>query len=139
MQQIQEQIAKIIDTGDGDRRKIIVRVGGDEREKSLVRLAASAISQRNMSLSARECLPLEKKHTHKTKAPQDQEFPRDAKGVSARIAKMATGPGGYRVLRDYAFGRLDSSLQNDLVIKAAHEVERPKAGTGTVQSFWTSK
>jgi hypothetical protein len=140
MQKIQEQIAKIIDTGDGDRRKIIVRVGGkDEREKSLVRLAASAISQRNMSLSARDCLPLEKKHTHKTKAPQDQEFPRDAKGVSARIGKIAAGAGGYRVLRDYAFGRLDSSLKNDLVIKAAHEVERSKAETGTVQSFWTSK
>jgi len=140
MQKIQEQIAKIIDTGDGDRRKIIVRVGGkDEREKSLVRLAASAISQRNMSLSARDVLPLDKKHTHKTKAPQDQDFPRDAKGVSARIGKTAAVAGGYRTLRSYAFERLDSSLKNDFVDKAAHEVERPKQEDGTVQSFWTSK
>jgi len=45
MQKIEEQIQRIIDTGEGDRRKVIVRIGAsDEREKSLVRLAATAIS-----------------------------------------------------------------------------------------------
>jgi len=102
-------------------------------------LAASAISQRNMSLSARDCLPREKKHTPKMKAPQDQEFPRDAKGVSR--ANWKNG-GRRRRLSHPARLRFRPPgfiAANDLVIKAAHEVERPKAETGTVQSFWTSK
>ena len=140
MQKIEEQIQRIIDTGEGDRRKVIVRIGAsDEREKSLVRLAATAISQRNMSLSARDVLPPEKKPPHRGPAPQDQKFPKDAKGVSARIGKTATDPGGYRALRDYAFGRLDPWLKNDFVFKAAREAKHPKKMADTVQSFWTSK
>src|SRR5690348_10199511 len=92
-----------------------------------------------MSLSARDCLPLEKKRTRRTIAPPDQEFPRDTKGVSARIPKTSASSGGYRALRNYAFGRLDSSIQTEFVAKSARETPRPRKEVGTVQSFWTSK
>jgi hypothetical protein len=56
--EIEKQIQKILSQGVGERRQVIVRMASPAPAKeSLINLASDALRQRNMALSARECLP----------------------------------------------------------------------------------
>ncbi len=140
MLKIQEQIDRIIDIGEGARRQVIVRFGArDKQERQLARLAASAISQRNMSISARDVLPARKKKSGKSSTRGDSGIPPDTLGVSVSLEKKMLGLTNMKELREFAWARMDPALSRELIVKAAGEVVRPKKEKGTVQSFWTSK
>ena len=136
MNPLQEQIEKIIDMGEGDRRDVIVRIKSrDEERESFVRLAAEAIHQRNLSLSARDVLPPARRPAKRPGA----SFPRDSKGFSSQLSHARLTTMSARNLRTRAFGRLDSHLKDPIVNRAAREGARSPAQRGKVQSFWTSK
>jgi hypothetical protein len=136
---LKAQIEKIADTGSGARRSVILRLKTDVKEAEMARLAARAISQRNLCLSARDVLPRQRRKSARSRAPQDQEFPRDTQGLSTHVARATAGARDVQAIRKAAFGQLESMLSEDLVRKAAIEAPRPEEDRGTVQQFWTSK
>ena len=134
---LKRQIEKIADLGGGARRTVIVRLKADEREAAMARTAATAISRRNLCLSARDVLPRERARTGRTRAPQDQAFPRDTQGLSTLVSRGARGARTAKEVRRHAFDELGSLLSNNLVVSSAES--RPKEDRGFVQQFWTSK
>src|ERR1700722_18805055 len=105
---LQRQIERIADSGGGNRRSVIIRLKTDVQEAEMARLAARAIGQRNLCLSARDVLPSERTKTTKTRAPQDQEFPRDNQGLSTYVAKTAASSRSVSMVRKRANSQLDS-------------------------------
>ena len=134
---LKRQIEKIADTGGGRRRSVIIRLKTDERETATARIAAAAIGRRNLCLSARDVLPRERAKPGRSRAPQDQEFPRDNQGLSTFVARTARPARTMSDARKHAFTQLESVLSTDLVVSAA--AAQPSEDRGTVQTFWTSK
>jgi hypothetical protein len=57
---LQDQVEKIIDEGDGERRTVIVQMASDEQvDRQLLTLAATVHRRRNLSLTSRDVLPAE--------------------------------------------------------------------------------
>src|SRR5215210_979860 len=55
---LERQVEKILSQSSGDRRQVIIRMASPvDDKKTLITLASDALKQRNMALSARECLP----------------------------------------------------------------------------------
>lgn len=70
----------------------------------------TAISRRNLCISARDVLPKERAKSPRSKVPQDQEFPRDARGFRAILR---AGPREHTILvkfRNRLLSRLTPSF-----------------------------
>jgi len=121
----------------GGRRNVIIRLRTDVDETDMARLAARGIARRNLCLSARDVLPRERARPPKTRAPQDQDFPLDNKGLSSYVRVGGAPSRSVNAVRKRAFAQIESVLSKDLVVNAADSL--PEEDRGNVQTFWTSK
>jgi hypothetical protein len=140
----------VLDQGSGTRRQVIVRTGapGEEtdRREALLAIASDALKQRNMALSARECLPPALSNRRRsTVKGLDSRLERYASDPTKSLAssverRHVTAPARSR-LKEQSEGGLGDFRAHDIIKKAFRETPDRKRRTSVhVQpSFWTSK
>lgn len=147
--EFERQVERILRMGSGDRRQVIVRMGSPTDDKeALINIASDAIRQRNMALSARECLP--PAVTGKRQLPamgrqspsQRQTIYDEEKSFTGKVDKSAVKSVPKSELKARGKGFLGDLLQTDFVKKALHDEKkksRRRAAQTPSPGFWTSK
>lgn len=147
---LDRQIERVLDQGTGDRRQVIVRTAvADEdtaRRHDLLTLASDALKQRNMALSARECLP-PARGERSSRAKTSGRVSRLDRYASDPAKSLASHVAPYRPtsvrdsLRARSQGHLGDLRAADIVRKSFRETaDRGRRSPVRVQpSFWTSK
>ncbi len=128
---LKRQIEHILDSGGGEVRSVILRMKSDNDESGLGGVAADAIGRRNLYLSARDVLPLQRN----VQRSRSRVTP---VAVSSQVAAAAKSLSPTR-LRSQAFDQLRPMLSEDIVVKAANQPKQSKADIGNVQVFWAAK
>jgi len=134
---IKTQVEKILDEGSGDHRSVIVRLGDrEENQEPLLRLATDAIRRRNMSFSARDVLPEERREASRSRRRRSSERTRREWQAAAKTmaAKFPTTPKQARA------GYLKPLLAVEVVQKAIVQMSASRNGRrpSAVPNFWTS-
>lgn len=143
---IEQQIEKILDETPGDRHSVIVRMASpDDPTDSLLRLAASAIQDRNMTLTARDVLPKSRGDANPNPAKQSgQVSVRTFVSVESLATKVAASPDVHslamEILKTAGLELLKPLLSSYIVQNASKDAARLYniRVTRIVQPFWTS-
>jgi subtilisin family serine protease len=131
---LREQVRRIAQEHGGETRSVIIRVGGESREEDqLLQTAADVLRRRNLSLTARDCLPPDRK----PKETVTQATPPPALEVRAEALQgslLADAPDDVEVsepreLRAEATDRLKPLLEHEHVQAATADREVDTAAT----------
>ena len=146
--ELERQIETILRLDNRNRHQVIVRMESPtEAKKSLIDVASDALRQRNMALSARECLP---PAVNKQLPPMGRQSPVQRqmlydkeKSLSGRVTPRNIKPTSTAELKAGGIQFLDRLIASDIVKKASAEEKKKskKQHQRSVQdrTFWTSK
>ncbi len=132
MNNLNEQVERIIDEGSGRRRSVIVRMASPEEElKALSSTTSNAIQKRNLAISARDVLPLP---LDRIKLPESGErtayekrvLRAEEHSVTAQIAVMEGKRVSSYSLKRSGLKVLKPLINSDLVQKIKAEVKTDK-------------
>lgn len=147
--EFERQVERILRMGSGDRRQVIVRMGSPTDDKeALINIASDAIRQRNMALSARECLPPAVTGNRQLPAmgrqspSQRQTIYDEEKSFTGKVDKSTVKSIPKSELKARGEGFLGNLLQTDFVQRALHDEKkksRRRAAQPQAPGFWTSK
>lgn len=145
-QAIERQVEKILSQGSGERRQVIIRMASpvDDKE-TLINLASDALKQRNMALSARECLPPPKGPQPDTVRKQYQTPSRQLtdpnKSFTGHVDRTQLRSISTQELKTRGHNFLTELVDSDIVQRAAREERKAQKRTVSLhqRSFWTSK
>ena len=133
MDQVQEQVEKIIDEGEGARRSVIVEMATprEEEDERLLQVAAEVNRRRNLSLTARDLLPAPQQELQELQEATDGGQVRTASARSilhGSKASLAVQVGS--ALLPVIAGRLISGGQQSLtVLMASDSVQKALSET----------
>jgi len=144
--ELERQVEKILSLGTGNVRQVIIRMESlTDQKESLIDLASNTIRQRNMALSARECLPPARTQGRLPpigrQSPDQRQFLFDAqKSFTSRVSPRQLASPPLAELKSRGEDYLDTLFQHDLVKKALRdEGKRQKRTSKKPRGFWTSK
>lgn len=146
-QHIRKQVERILDEGSGERRQVIVRLRAPaDVKRSLITLAADAIQQRNMALTARDVLPPAMDPSAlppfgRRSSSQRQTVVDRARSMTARASARSIDVETMGGLKSDGLEKIAPFVQSSIVRQWAQESataskRRPR---DTFQTFWTSK
>ncbi|MCK4782777.1 MAG: hypothetical protein KAV87_03425, partial [Desulfobacteraceae bacterium] len=130
---LKEQVDKILDEGTGKRRGVIVRMTPPEKIDVLMRTASNAMQKRNLSLNARDVLPVSLDDMVLPKSgrrsPSAQRHIKAAKSSVASQMAMAKALEitTHTILREASLQVLEPLMASNLVKKTFDEMSRPRA------------
>jgi hypothetical protein len=146
--EIERQVEEILRMGTGERRQVIVRMESPADDKgALINIASEAIRERNMALSARECLPppitgnrqlpaMGRQSPSQRQTTYDEQKSFSGKVVHSTVIK----PVPRSNLKARGEDHLGALLNSDFVQKALREEKKPqRAIKKQLPGFWTSK
>jgi subtilase family protein len=145
--EFERQVERILRMGSGDRRQVIVRIASPSDDKeALINIASDAIRQRNMALSARECLPpavnRQMRPMGRQSPSQRQTIYDEEKSFTGKVDKSTVKSIPKSELKARGESFLGDLLQTDFVQKTLHD-EKKKSRRRVAQTqspgFWTSK
>lgn len=152
MPRINQQVERILDEGTGARRSVIVQMQSDEGlNEGLIRIAAEVHRRRNLSLSARDLLPVH--HTaleqvRKSAGGKLTTSARSALGRAEASLSLQVGramvPAARAMLKSSGQRALAPLSQSDVVKRSVEEAGKrsrkssPETSPG-LTSFWSSR
>jgi hypothetical protein len=143
---LERQVEKILSQSSGDRRQVIIRMASPVDDKqTLITLASDALKQRNMALSARECLPPPQGPVPDTVRRQYQTQFRQVsdpkKSFTGQVDRKHLESVSTEELKTRGHNFLTELVGSDIVQRAAREERKGNKKSVSLQqrSFWTSK
>ncbi|HEX2204928.1 MAG TPA: S8 family serine peptidase [Longimicrobium sp.] len=141
---LQRQIERIIDEGHGARRSVIVQMGACEcATERLLRVVAEVHRRRNLSLSARDLLPVDQRELDRLRAggapsPRGHGVPGASLALQAGSALLPVAP---ERLRSSGRASLAPLLASDVVRRALGRISRRRSAPERrdAPGFWSSR
>ena len=146
-QRIRKQVERILDEGSGERRQVIVRLQAPaDVKRSLISLAADAIQQRTLALTARDVLPPARDPDAfppfgRRSSSQRQTLVDRKRSLTAQASARSIDVETRGELKSDGLDRIAPFVQSTLFQQWVHgsATAAKRKANDTFQTFWTSK
>lgn len=142
---LQRQVEKIIDTGQGQSRDVIIRMGGPEvNARGFMPLASEAIRRRLLVSSARDLLPVDadllaRSASKKVSADTRRKLAARGSSLTAQTALSVAAVIGRVALQAAGLQALAPLLESDIMGKVLAETSAKRRKGPVTQKLWSAR